>query len=163
MKLLWTSTHSDDCGTAITAENAAKHTGAETEFGRFHLVTICNRRKCKDGLREFMVYIYVPGASSSEWITLIRKRGNLLDAINDAEYALFQRAGEFRKYRIPTECLDIDPAAKKLLDRNALCFECDSETCSLNPEGICLYPLLYGKVPEYDDHSGCKGFLCKEG
>lgn len=47
--------------------------------------------------------------------------------------------------------------------RRACCFNCDSETCALNPDGVCLYPLLYGNSPEWDDHDGCKGFLYKEG
>lgn len=55
------------------------------------------------------------------------------------------------------------PELQKLFHRRACCFECDSETCALNPEGICLYPLLYGSVPEYVDDVGCKGFLYKEG
>lgn len=55
------------------------------------------------------------------------------------------------------------PELQKLFHRRACCFNCDSETCALNPEGVCLYPLLYGNAPEWDDHDGCKGFLYKEG
>lgn len=54
------------------------------------------------------------------------------------------------------------PELQKLFHRRACCFDCDSETCALNPEGVCLYPLLYGNAPEWDDHDGCKGFLYKE-
>lgn len=54
------------------------------------------------------------------------------------------------------------PELQKLFHRHQCCFNCDSETCALNPEGICLHPLLYGNVPEYVDDEGCKGWLPKE-
>ena len=54
------------------------------------------------------------------------------------------------------------PELQKLFHRRACCFECDSELCAFNPDGVCLFHLLYGKAPEYDDHSGCKGFLPRE-
>jgi hypothetical protein len=46
----------------------------------------------------------------------------------------------------------------QLLYKKQLCFECDSENCIFNPEGKCLYPLLYGKKPE-DTFNGCSGWI----
>lgn len=60
------------------------------------------------------------------------------------------------------EGIDHYPELQKLFHRRACCFECDSETCAYNPEGICMYPVLYGKVPEYVDEEGCDGFIYKE-
>lgn len=60
------------------------------------------------------------------------------------------------------EGIDHYPELQKLFHRRACCFECDSETCALNPEGTCLYPILYGEVPEFVDEEGCTGFLYKE-
>lgn len=42
-----------------------------------------------------------------------------------------------------------------LLFRKQLCFECDAEHCLFNPEGICTYPLVTGKVPDYLGFNGC--------
>lgn len=58
--------------------------------------------------------------------------------------------------------IDRYPQLQKLFHRWACCFNCESETCAFNPDGICMYPVLYGKVPEYVDDVGCKGFLYKE-
>lgn len=54
------------------------------------------------------------------------------------------------------------PELRKLFHRWFCCFNCDSETCAFNPEGICMHPVLYGVVPEFDDDVGCKGFVYKE-
>ena len=55
------------------------------------------------------------------------------------------------------------PELQKLFHRHQCCFNCDSETCALNPDGVCLYPLLYGEVPTFDDwEKGCSGFIYKE-
>lgn len=43
----------------------------------------------------------------------------------------------------------------KLQVRNLLCEECDAD-CVYNPEGICRYPLVYGKKPKIVDDYGCK-------
>ena len=51
------------------------------------------------------------------------------------------------------------PELQKLFHRHQCCFNCDSTICALNPEGVCLYPLLYGTVPEYVDELGCMGWL----
>lgn len=59
------------------------------------------------------------------------------------------------------EGIDHHPELQKLFHRRACCFECDSETCAYNPEGTCMYPVLYGEVPEFDEE-GCSGFLYKE-
>ena len=54
------------------------------------------------------------------------------------------------------------PELQKLFQRRSLCEECESETCGLNPEGVCLYPLLHGKKPAFNEEDGCTGFLYKE-
>lgn len=41
--------------------------------------------------------------------------------------------------------------------RMQMCSECDAENCAFNPEGICGYPLLYGKDPG-QSFDGCEGF-----
>ena len=38
--------------------------------------------------------------------------------------------------------------------RAALCMECMSETCTFNPEGICIFPLIYGREAEVNE-DGC--------
>lgn len=48
---------------------------------------------------------------------------------------------------------------KVLAERRAMCDECDSETCFFNPCGYCLYPLVTGEQPEYNDHDGCLGWV----
>ena len=49
-------------------------------------------------------------------------------------------------------------AVATLAVRNFLCFECDSETCAFNPEGICCFPLVYGRSPQIND-DGCDSWL----
>ena len=60
------------------------------------------------------------------------------------------------------EGIDHYPELQKLFHRRACCFDCDCETCAFNPEGVCMYPILYGVVPGYVDDVGCKGFVYKE-
>ncbi len=49
------------------------------------------------------------------------------------------------------------------LDRRAvLCEECMSETCVFCPEGICMFPLLYGRKAEYLEDYGCKDSVIKD-
>lgn len=48
---------------------------------------------------------------------------------------------------------------EELANRRDMCDECDSETCFFNPEGYCLYPLVTGAQPEYNDHDGCLGWV----
>lgn len=60
------------------------------------------------------------------------------------------------------EGIDHYPELQKLFHRRACCFDCESETCAFNPDGVCMYPVLYDKVPEFDDNVGCHGFLYKE-
>ena len=36
---------------------------------------------------------------------------------------------------------------------------CDSETCRLNPKGICLAPLLTGKPPTITEDEGCLDYI----
>ena len=48
------------------------------------------------------------------------------------------------------------------LDRRAaLCEDCMSETCSLNPEGICLFPMLFGREPVVTE-IGCLDWILNE-
>ena len=42
--------------------------------------------------------------------------------------------------------------------RKCLCEECMSETCAFNPEGICMFPMVYGEKPVVND-DGCLGWL----
>lgn len=58
---------------------------------------------------------------------------------------------------------DRTPEIATLAFRRACCFDCDSETCVFNPEGVCMYPLVYGKKPEISEDLGCRGFIYKEG
>lgn len=48
----------------------------------------------------------------------------------------------------------------QLTYRKQLCDLCDSEYCAFNPDGICMYPMVYGKQPGLD-FNGCKGFRFK--
>lgn len=50
----------------------------------------------------------------------------------------------------------------ELSKRKLLCEECESETCAFNPEGICGFPLLYGRAPILSD-DGCEDWAlsCK--
>lgn len=60
------------------------------------------------------------------------------------------------------EGIDHYPELQKLFHRRACCFDCESETCAFNPDGVCMYPVLYGVVPEFEDDVGCHGFVYKE-
>lgn len=60
------------------------------------------------------------------------------------------------------EGIDHYPELQKLFHRRACCFDCESETCAFNPDGVCMYPVLYGVVPEFEDDVGCRGFVYKE-
>ena len=46
------------------------------------------------------------------------------------------------------------------LDRRAaLCEECMSEHCAFNPEGICTFPLIYGRKTVLKEEAGCLAWL----
>lgn len=46
----------------------------------------------------------------------------------------------------------------ELTYRKTMCFECMSECCTFNPKGgICLYPLVHGKIPVQKEDYGCMG------
>lgn len=47
--------------------------------------------------------------------------------------------------------------------RRAMCTECDSGHCIFNPEGVCLFPLLYGKAPMLTEEDGCLSSVYDEG
>ena len=160
MVLLWKKCRYDNPGVLLTEKNANDYHHAEAEFGKFGL-NIVEGRKYKDGTHEYLCRMYPIGSNSYAEFTLIRIRGHLLDAISAAEKALFRYFHLPRMYRLPTECLDIVPAAKKLLDRQPMCFECDSETCAFNPEGVCMYPVVYGKTPDLETFDGCSGWVEK--
>ena len=48
-----------------------------------------------------------------------------------------------------------DEDFKLLLHLNSLCEECDGDLCAYNDNGLCKYPLVHGKPPEWTDHDGC--------
>ena len=60
---------------------------------------------------------------------------------------------------------------KQLFDRNgklcgpeldrraALCEECMSEHCAFNPEGICTFPLIFGRKAMLKEDTGCLAWL----
>lgn len=104
MILEWKRSRYERPATFITEENAHEYEHAEAEFGAFNLNACHNQRRFKDGTHEYMVYLFIPRASSAEWITLVRVRGHLLDAMKAAETALFGNAvfGP-EEYRIPAE------------------------------------------------------------
>lgn len=63
--------------------------------------------------------------------------------------------------------LNRDPVANlvlpKLLTKYGKCFECDNSTCRLNPDGICLAPLLTGKSPFHNGNlDDCREYVAKE-
>ena len=43
--------------------------------------------------------------------------------------------------------------------RAALCRECMSAHCAFNPEGICVFPLVYGRTAEVREDAGCLDWL----
>ena len=136
----------------LTVENVNEHPIAEADFGIFHLMISGNQRIYKHAGREYMVYIYVPGASSSEWITLVRIRGTLLDAIKAAEDALFGNAvyGPVQ-YTIPAECIATN---KKVADagpsdENADVLEDVEDACPL-----CGGPIEPGGKGDEDNGHG---------
>lgn len=47
----------------------------------------------------------------------------------------------------------------KLVELDAMCFECDAEHCAFNPRGICKFPMVYGVLPEQTEKDGCLDFL----
>lgn len=47
--------------------------------------------------------------------------------------------------------------------RRTLCEECSSGLCIFNPEGVCLFPLLYGKAPMLTEEDGCLSSVYDEG
>lgn len=106
MNLIWKQICSPHM--LITPDNAHRYDVLDvmSKFGVFNLNIISNRQ-FKDGTREYMVYLYAPDASSSEWITLVRIRGHLIDAIEAAEKFLFQNNFGPVQYNLPAECVSI--------------------------------------------------------
>ena len=43
----------------------------------------------------------------------------------------------------------------RLLYLSELCDECDNESCAYNEKGVCRFPLVHGRKPDYTDHDGC--------
>lgn len=162
MILLWKTNANryHNLGTEITEENADNHQHAEAIFGKFKLFIHCGRQY-KDGTHEYLSCVDTSFGRGVHVHTLVRTRGNLLDAINACEKALFKEYNDPRMYRLPLECVDAEPAVKKLLERHPMCFECMSETCAFNPEGVCMYPVVYGKAPDLESADGCSGWVAK--
>lgn len=46
-------------------------------------------------------------------------------------------------------------STKELMNREAMCFECDCEACGLNDDGVCCYPLVHKKKPTITEEDGC--------
>ena len=46
-------------------------------------------------------------------------------------------------------------SGRDLIQRRANCFECMSDVCAFNPEGICVFPILYNKRPRVTEEDGC--------
>jgi len=46
----------------------------------------------------------------------------------------------------------------ELINRYHQCQEYMSEYCAWNLQGICMYPVVYGKQPDMDD-DGCYAYL----
>lgn len=160
MTLIWLKDRSGKPENALTEATANDYHWAHTIFGKFAL-NILEGRQYKDGTHEYLCRLRLHKSNSFGEFTLLRTRGHLLDAITATEKALFRYFHLPRMYRIPMECLDIDPAAKKLLERHPLCFACDCQTCALNPEGVCMYPILHGKAPDLAAPDGCTGYVEK--
>lgn len=160
MNLKWRPyRYSRDTNDVITEENVNDYHQAYADFGKFTL-DITPGRQFKDETIDYICRLSVNAANGYvHEVTLARHRGHLLGAIHSAEKALFKYYNLPRMYRLPIECLDIDPAAKKLLECNALCFECDNADCAFNPDGVCMYPVLYGKEPNLETFDGCDGYL----
>lgn len=152
MTLCWMQEYSNGNTVQITMENVSEHKCAVANFGIFRVVATFNNRHYKNGDRGYMVYIYIPGASSSEWITLVRIRGTLLDAIKAAEDALFGNAvyGPVQ-YTIPAECIATN---KKVADagpsdENADVLEDVEDACPL-----CGGPIEPGGKGDEDNGHG---------
>ena len=47
---------------------------------------------------------------------------------------------------------------KEIVSRRQMCEECMSETCAFNPEGICMFPMVYGKKAELNE-DGCQDWV----
>ena len=61
-------------------------TCSDTTFGILQISCVGSIRKpYKDGTRQYMIYLLVPGADSKEIITLTKVRGHLADAKAEAE------------------------------------------------------------------------------
>lgn len=43
----------------------------------------------------------------------------------------------------------------RLVYANGLCFECESEDCAYNSDGMCKYALVFGCKPRITDDDGC--------
>lgn len=50
------------------------------------------------------------------------------------------------------------PKSLEAAYRRELCEECMSETCAFNPEGVCMFPMVYGRKPRLDE-DGCKDWI----
>ena len=55
----------------------------------------------------------------------------------------------------------VDHTNSNLIRRWEGCQECMSDCCAFNPEGICTFPLVYGRQPEINDSDGCLDCLIR--
>lgn len=65
-------------------------------------------------------------------------------------------------YLLNGDGVDRTEDVASLTYQKILCEDCDAEHCAFNPQGVCLYPMVHGKMPEFTDADGCKGFCYKE-
>lgn len=48
-------------------------------------------------------------------------------------------------------------------NQTIICEECMSEICAFNPDGICMFPAVYGRKPEINEVDGCLDCLIRRG
>ena len=48
-------------------------------------------------------------------------------------------------------------------NQTIICEECMSEICAFNPDGICMFPAVYGRTPEINEVDGCLDCLIRRG
>lgn len=55
----------------------------------------------------------------------------------------------------------MDSVEPKYFQRMKLCKACDSELCIFNPDGICMFPMITGRLAKIDDN-GCHACVCND-
>ncbi len=77
-----------------------------------------------------------------------------------------QRHSRGVAYLLYRDGVNRTPELDALGYRNLMCEDCDAD-CIYNPEGICRFPLVYGRRPDVNDEDGCNdclpGYYATEG